>query len=58
MLSILFKALLIYILFRVAKGIYNGYRLSKKIRSSWEQSARKNSGEETFEAQYRHLDDD
>ena len=53
MLSILFKAILLYTLFCIAKGIYNAYQLSKKIKSS-----RKPPPQNTFEAQFRHLEDD
>ena len=61
MLNILFKAILIYSVFRLAKGIYNGYQLSKKIRGFWNSHSNPPPPKDdprTFEARYRHLDDE
>ena len=62
MLGILFKAILIYAFFRIAMGIYNAYRLSKKIKEAWRQNSGPSSPnhdeQKIFEAKFRHLDDD
>ena len=62
MLGILFKAILLYALFRIVIGIYNAYRLSKKIKETWRQSTKPSSpnhdDQHVFEAKFRHLDDD
>ena len=62
MLSILLKAILIYAIFRIIKGMYNAYQLSKKIKAAWSQSTKESSSNsndnQVFEAKFRHLDDD
>ena len=61
MLSIFLKAILIYAIFCIAKGIYNVYQLSKKLRSHSNQNTKSsppNDKQEIFEAKFRHLKDD